>query len=302
MRLIERFNRFRFDRAVKALASTPPLLRGNEPFTVLSMVQHRDVFPYLLALKSFARYSHPERVVLVADPSLMEDDRRILRQHVPGIVIREVTDFRRPEIPVGGCWERLCAISEYVADSYVIQLDSDTVTTQPVPEVVSGIREQVSFILGTDEGEVFVSCSKAADFARQMIEKFKYDHVQLLAEAQLDRIGLDDVRQYVRGCAGFSGFAPGSFDTARMVAISRRMTELLGERWTAWGTEQFTSNLIVSNTAGARVLPHPKYCMPDVRTHETAFLHFIGYQRYVSSFYAQLAGRIARELSASSAA
>lgn len=297
MKLREYFNKKRFEYAVSAIERTQPVKTGKESFTVLSMVQHRDLMAYLLALKSFVRYSSPERIVLIADPTLTGGDREQLLKHVPDIEIREVADFRHPDLPVGGCWERLCAISRYVADSYVVQLDADTVTIQDVPEVLSAIRDRASFILGTDEGEYFVTCEEAAEFATQKIQKYKYDHVQLLAESMLDRISLDNITQYVRGCAGFSGFSPGSFDTARMVAISRRMCELLGTRWSAWGTEQFTSNLIVSNTSYARVLPHPKYCMPDVRNRETAFLHFIGYQRYVSGLYAQMASQVARDLS-----
>lgn len=265
------------------------------------MVQHRDLMAYLLALKSFVRYASPERIVLVADPTLTESDRGQLVKHVPGIEIREVAEFRHPDLPVGGCWERLCAISKYVADGYVIQLDADTVTIRDIPEVLSAIRDQVPFILGTDEGEYFVTCAAAAEYATQQIEKYNYDHVQILAESLLGHVSLGNVTKYVRGCAGFSGFSPGCFDTAQMVTISKRMSELLGARWSAWGTEQFTSNLIVSNTPGARVLPHPKYCMPDVRNRETAFLHFIGYQRYVTGLYAKMAVQVVQDLSSAPA-
>ena len=66
-----------------------------------------------------------------------------------------------------------------------------------------------------------------------------------------------------------------------------------------WGTEQFSSNLLVASSPGARVLPHPRYCAAHRRTGDTAFLHFIGYVRHASGLYAQLAGEIAAELSAS---
>lgn len=297
MKLIEKLNRFRFDRAVKAIEKTPALKSiTGEPFTVLSMVQHRDVLAYLLALKSLGRFLMPDKVVLVADPTLNARDREVLRRHVPGIIIREVTEFRRPNIPVGGCWERLCAISEYVADAYVVQLDADTVTIQDIPEVASAIRNRASFILGTEDDQDFVSCGVAAEWAKWAMAELGFDHVQVLAEAALDRLELDGVARYVRGCAGFSGFAPGSFDTARVANISQRMGGLLGDSWSAWGTEQFTSNLIVSNTPNSRVLPHPKYCMPTVRKDETAFLHFIGYERYLTGLYARLAGDIAHDL------
>lgn len=297
MKLVEKFNQFRFDRAVKAIVRTPALKLGaGEPFTVLSMVHHRDVFPYLLALKSLVRFLRPERVILVADPTINEEDRAILREQVPMIIIRDASEFRHPGLPTYSSWRRLCAISEYVADGYVVQLDADTVTTRPVPEVASAIRNRTSFILGTEDDQDFLSCSVAAEWARWAIVKHGYDRVQALAEAVLDQLDLPGTVRYVRGCAGFSGFAPGSFDLARMLEISQRMGALLGEAWSRWGTEQFTTNLIISNTPHARVLPHPKYCMPTVRNHDTAFIHFIGYERYLSGLYGELATDIAKEL------
>ena len=126
------------------------------------------------------------------------------------------------------------------------------------------------------------------------------DHVQGLAESCLDRFDLDGRWRYVRGCAGFTGFARGSIDVARVAEVSDGMRALLGERWSAWGTEQFSSNLLVASSPGGRVLPHPRYCAPHRRTGDTAFLHFIGYARHASGLYTQLAGGIAAELKGSS--
>lgn len=293
MKLIEKLNQFRFNRAVKAIDKTPPLrLTDGHSLTVLSMVQHRDVLRYLLALKSLARFLMPDKVVLVADPTLNARDREILQRHVPGIFIRDASEFHRPNLPVGGTWERLCAISEYVADAYVVQLDADTVTLEAVSDVVSAIQAKESFVLGTNDNQDFSSCQAAAQWARQQVT----EHVQNRAEVVLDQLDITGVTRYVRGCSGFSGFAQCSFDTPRLEQISRRMSALLGQVWSEWGTEQFTSNLIVANSPRARVLPHPKYCMPSVRRDDTVFIHFIGYERYLSGLYAKLAGEIASSL------
>ena len=294
MKITERLHRAQFNWAVGAVRNTPPLKPGQNDFIALSMVQHRDVLSYLLALKSFARFLPPARVVLVADPTLDENDRSTLRQHVPHIEIREAAEFQRAGIPKGGCWERLNAISEYAKDAYVIQLDADTVALRDMPEVRQAIQQRVSFTLGTEDVQPIISCAEAAEWAKPRLDG--QDHTQLIAESNLDRFDPDGKFRYARGCAGFAGFAPGSISPALVEQISGRMSELVGPQWAAWGTEQFTSNLIVCSTPGARLLPHPTYCHPGRKTVSTVFLHFIGFVRFANSLYSTTARQVSKDL------
>lgn len=291
---IEFLNRKFFEHNVQSILDTPPLQLGGLPFTALSMVQHRDVLPYLLALKTFAQYSMPNRVIVIADPSLTDSDKALLSQHVPGIIFRDAFEFRHPHLPIGGCWERLAAIASYVSSSYMVQLDADTVTTNPIPEVVEAITSGSAFILGTEDNQHFITCHEASTWSKSHFDNL--ENTQVAAEASLDLLSIDEIKYYVRGCAGFSGFSLGSFNVESLVAISQRMSALLGQKWSAWGTEQFTSNLIVSNTPNAVILPHPKYCMPSRLQPHTSFLHFIGFQRYTSTLYARTAKDCARTL------
>ena len=294
MKITERLHRAQFNWAVGAVRNTPPLKPGQNDFIALSMVQHRDVLSYLLALKSFARFLAPARVVLVADPTLDDADRSTLRQHVPHIEIREAAEFQRAGIPKGGCWERLNAISEYAKDAYVIQLDADTVALRDMPEVRQAIQQRVSFTLGTEDVQPIISCAEAAEWAKPRLDG--QDHTQLIAESNLDRFDPDGKFRYARGCAGFAGFAPGSISPALVEQISGRMSELVGPQWAAWGTEQFTSNLIVCSTPGARLLPHPTYCHPGRKTVSTVFLHFIGFVRFANSLYSTTARQVSKDL------
>lgn len=293
-------NKFNFRLAVRGIARTKPLQPVGRNFLVLSMVQHRDVLPYLLAIKSFCRYLQPARVVVVADPTLTVSDRALMAQHILTIEFREQAEFRRPGIPQGGCWERLCAVAEYVRDSYVIQLDSDTVAIAPMQEVAKAVEDQVAFTLGTENDQNVQTSKEISDIARGRFSSQDQDHVhvQLLAESRLDTIDGAENYHYIRGSAGFAGYPRGSFDFATMAHFSERMARVMPDRWHEWGTEQFTSNVIVASTPAARILPHPKYCGPHRRVAESAFFHFIGYVRYASPLYAQLARKIAAELRA----
>lgn len=277
-------NRRNFNRELQGILDTKPVHLGKVQLTLLSMVHHRDVESYLLAIKAFCRFIQPHRIVMVADPSITVADRTKIASHVLGIEFVRAEDYREPEMPQGGCWERLIAISEYVQDDYVIQLDADTVALADMDEVREAISESCSFVLATEDGQDFVSCVEAAQWAKPRAESS--EHVQILAEANLDRLPRAASARYVRGCAGFSGFAPGSFSRAQLRQFSQEMGVALGEKWSAWGTEQFSSNYMVSNSTKARVLPHPKYCHPGRERPETVFLHFIGYVRFNSGRYA----------------
>ena len=48
-------------------------------------------------------------------------------------------------------WERLYAISGFVRETYVVQLDADTVTVQPIPEIVEGVRNGKLAAVAWDE-------------------------------------------------------------------------------------------------------------------------------------------------------
>lgn len=281
------FNQRRFNRELRNLEKTLPITLGKDPFTVLSMVHHRDVKPYLLALKSFCRFFSPQRIIVVADPSITDADRAEISRHVYGIEFVRAEDYRIPGMPQGGCWERLIAISEFVQDDYVVQLDADTVALAEMPEVRQAIERGNSFVLATEDGQDFVTSEDAATWAKLRCSSGQ--HVQIFAEANLDRLPDYGANRYVRGCAGFSGFAAGSFSRERLKAFSDTMAQALGNQWSAWGTEQFTSNFMVSNSPSATVLPHPKYCHPGREKAGTVFLHFIGYVRFTTGRYARAA-------------
>lgn len=289
-------NRFYFNLAVRTIKKTASVRLNASGPTILSMVQHRDVLPYLLAIKSVARYLKAARIVVVADPTLNSADRELLAAHARGIEFREQAEFHFPDVPKGGCWERLCAIAEYVRDSYVIQLDADTVAVKRLQEVTQAISDQVAFTLRTEDDQQVQSCQEVAAWAKERLGIT--NHVQVVAESRLDSIEGADEYRYIRGCAGFAGYPQGSFNLQDIQEFSGRMAKVMPERWHEWGTEQFTSNVLVASMPGFRALPHPKYCAPHRRNSDTAFFHFIGYVRYATPLYAQLARKVAGEIGA----
>jgi len=292
-RLLHAKNRLLFERNVKAIRRTPPALTSGGEVTVLSMVQHRDVDAYLLAIKSFLQYVEAGRVVLVADPTLTQQDRKMIQAHVAGIVFREAIDARRPGVPQGGCWERLMTIADEVGRAYVVQLDADTVTVGSIDEVRSSIASGRAFLLPGEGGVQIVDRDTAAKLAQDALGRS--NHIQVLAESKLEALAGASWR-YARACAGFSGYPQASFNHGTVLTVCESMEREVGSRWHEWGSEQFTSNLIAASQPNAIVLPHPKYCNADAATPETAFLHFIGYARFTSGRYAQAAASVITSL------
>jgi hypothetical protein len=284
--------RLQYKNAAKQVLATEALPQGDLPFVVLSMVHQRDVHSYLVAIKSFACFLNPKRIVVVCDPSIEPADRAVLRQQVPHIELRDAHEFTHPDIPRGGTWERLFAIASMVADDYVVQLDADTLTIRPIPEVWEAIQSGTSFVLGEQPETPLRLLPAVREYALPWIGPGA--HVQAIAEVEMANVGLPATAGYIRGCSGFTGF-PRSADMREiMLDYSRRMQGKLGADWKRWGTEQVTSNYIASNMPGAHALPYPKYGTPDHATAETAFFHFIGSLRFANSQYEKASLRAIR--------
>ena len=290
----ERMNRWLFQRTVKGMLDTPPVARGNQTFAALSMVHQRDVLPYLLAIKTFASYARPERIILVADPSLDANDQALLSRHVPGIEIVKAESFRRPALPVGGTWERLSAISVLFAETSIVQLDADTVTFDKPTEVMDAAVAGRSFVIRSEAGVEIVPLDAAAAEGKRLLASS--NHVQVAAEARMTELQDLTRYRYVRGCSGFTGVGRGALSPQLLDMVSHQMRGIHGARWDEWGTEQVTSNLLAASAPRAFLLPHPRYCNADSLAPSTVVSHYIGYARYTSRDYENRAARAQRLL------
>ena len=291
---------FKGNKALSALIfnkiykTQPAESLAAEDFAVLSMVQHKDIAMYLLAAKSFLRYCSASKVIVVADKSLTGSDKDLLKRHIPQLSIVEAGDFCSSKTPKGGCWERLYAISTFVKESYVIQLDADTLTLGVPEEISSAVRQNQGFLIGTKDDQEFSPSVEYAQKAKAALNGDD-DHIQTIAESFIDQFPKANGR-YAKGSAAFSGFPKGSFSREDLETLSSFMYEAIGNKWENWGSEQFASNYIVSNFEGSTVLPHPKYCAVHRRNADTIFVHFPGYVRYKDGVYLKYGAKVINEL------
>ena len=221
--------------------------------------------------------------MLLDDGTLTAEDKAVLAQHCdnPEIVVK--TDVETSPCPRDNCWERLLSILDRRSDHFVIQLDSDTVTTGPVPEIAAAIDSNRSFTLAGGLDEAQHGYQSAAEISRIFHENGPTtDHVQAHAEAAMKTLPDADNRRYIRGCAGFAGFARSDDGRATVSRFSQEMDERLGQTWRQWGSEQVASNWVVANDPDPVQLPYDRYInhwdepMPE----SPAFVHYIGTYRY----------------------
>ena len=116
-----------FDFNCRSLLDTPPIHASDPSLTLVSMVCHGEVLMYLLAAKSFCRQlGRTPQVVILNDGSLTNPDHANIRAHLPEARIVHISEVAPANTPKGSCWERLLLISDLVKDTFVLQLDSDT--------------------------------------------------------------------------------------------------------------------------------------------------------------------------------
>jgi hypothetical protein len=293
------FHEPRYIRALPGILKTPVVPKGNMPFILVSMVQTRDVLSYLVAVKSFTRYANPRRIVIVCDPTITLEDRAVFSSHIPHVELRDAAEFTHENIPRGGTWERLYAISKYCQQEYVVQLDADTITMLPPTEVINAIMNNAGFVMSGEPSAVLMSLEET----EKNIESWGLpgpglEHIQVSVERSMANNKLPARARYVRGCSGFTGFPRSDSMTLELLAFSKTMHARHGMRWAEWGTEQITSNYLVANAEATTVLPFLLYGTPDVFHSDSVLIHFIGSLRFTSNKYCATTLETIRELTA----
>ncbi|WOE76564.1 glycosyltransferase family A protein [Alterisphingorhabdus coralli] len=284
----------KLNAAAKGILQTPPIPVTNDPLIFLSQLCHRDVLAYLVALKSIHRAFKQGRVIIMDDGSLTDEDKAILAEHIPEVVIRPIAEVDTHGCPRGGTWERLWAIMEMSRIAYVIQVDADLIGLGPMPETVAAYQSDRCFTLGSRMGqsiETFTTTSKHASVLNSK-------HVQTLSERIFKELPHADQRYYVRGCSGFAGFAQNSIKPETLITFSEQVETKIGSVWHEWGSEQISSNMLIANTTDPLILPHPAYANydPDINPANAQLLHFVGTHRFYRGIYAQTARKVIKDL------
>ncbi|NJN84345.1 MAG: hypothetical protein HC802_20080 [Caldilineaceae bacterium] len=281
-RLRRALNSWQFNRIIRDIHKTPPLRIVDSDLRILSMVAvTRDIPMYLMAAKLLYRRIGHGRFVVIPDRPLPEIWKDRLLHHLGG----GVTFIDIASIPVGrcqhgGCWERLLACLDLSASHYVIQMDSDTLAFGPLPEVVGAVAANRSFTLAN--GIPLQTVAEAVAWIEA--NRLGGEHINDAAQRALAQLGEAATQKYIRGSAGFTGFAKGAVSRQQAEAFHAEMESILGAaRWREWGSEQIASNFLIANAPDPLVLPHPDYSTvpPGAEMAPVRFGHFIASSRYI---------------------
>lgn len=279
-----RWKQARHLRLARAVLDTPPLIPRDDGVVLFSMIGTRVLLPYLVAVKSLHRRLGRGRVVVMDDGTLTNPDRATLDRHCGGPEVLRLDQVDTGSAPRGGTWERLLTILDARADDYVIQLDSDTVTCGPVPEVLAAIDAGRSFSL---RGEAGAELMPVDAFVATLPPLPPPLHIQKATERLLRELQLPGLR-YFRGCSGFAGFAPSTAGRTLAYAFSQAVEARLGAtRWREWGTEQVTSNVVVANEPDPLLLPYARYLnyWGERVPAGAGLVHFLGTCRFDGAAY-----------------
>lgn len=294
-RLTTKLSVWRFNRMCRHVVETPPLLTNQAPLLFVSMVCHKDLHGYLLAIKSIYRYVEEGRILIINDGSLTDSDISLLRVHADDPTIIHIDTIDTDSCPKGGAWERLMLIAELAAHNYIIQVDSDLLAISSIPEVIDAYRRNSAFTQSGSLDSALVSLEQAASYAETQAGQ----HLQTLSERALRAIKPPFGQRYTRGSAGFAGFPCGADLRPLVQAFSAEMVKLLGlEKWSKWGSEQVASNYIIANCSETMLLDARRYSMHwEGRTNDPASLiHFVGMFRHRFGTYLRHGNQVIAEL------
>lgn len=296
----EKINKVQFNRVANTVFDTNPIIADANPeIIIVSQIYSSAVHMTLVAIKSFLRFFGSASVELIDDGSLTKEDIHKIETHLIGVKIIHINDINIGSCPNGGTWERLCYIIERSKSAYVIQVDTDTLTTGPIAEIYNLVQSNTSFAVGAPMWPDKIPLNYLKTFTTAL----KNDHVQVQGEGLLDSIESLKLDGYLRTCSAFTGFAKGKFTLGDLERFSSEMQNKLGaEKWNEWGSEQFSSNVMISTLDDSTVLPWPKYQNYKFPSYSgeyqgiVSFIHFIGSCRFLDRKYEKMTKEIISNL------
>lgn len=268
----------------------------DAPWSIVTLIvaPKPQLLMYILSMKSFYPKLGRGKIVVITDQKTLPRIQTVLNGHFPGIEFSLLEEIEPGTCQRGGCWERLIYLVRRSEREYVIQMDADTLCVgNDVNEVIECISRNVSFTYA-DNHWCIKSLAAICDEAKSDPSNYIGD----VLERKFNEWPDNHVLKYVRGSAGFAGFAKGKFLLCQLEMFHALMKNSLGARWREWGTEQSGSNYMIANSAGAITLPFPEYAtfqLPD-QFERTKFFHFIGSERFRYNYFATQGRRVIKEL------
>ncbi len=314
-------NRYGDQLLFGSVTNTAPIACNPEADAGLhTAVPHRYVNAYLLAIKSLLRWHADVAVIAHDDGTLRDEDRALIRHHVPGARIvdrgwadrefatRAGSDFLSH---VRGSYTSYLKLFDpgWVGEHRrIVVVDTDVLFLRPPLAVIEWLREgrppwyhrHGAWYRAAVSGGA--SGAPAAGLAQADAGAGGVTHIQQLVEDAVDEISqrLQRPLQFVHGFnSGLIGYERGTLPVQEIGALLEVLHAMFGDRIFRWGSEQTVHGLLLCSR-GAAALPIADYTVhTEANSDEVesaAFVHFIGEFRYHGLVYPRLARAVLRDL------
>jgi len=293
-----------FQYRSRALASPPLACAPDAQCQIHTVLTHRDIPMYLVALKSLLRYHAHVAVVVHSDGTLTAADRSLLQRHLPGIsvIMADEADNRARQVlgtdsylwrwrAIDCSWRRLVDTELWSTGARRLIMDADVLVVRRPDEVIEWMeRGTRPLLLGQPPRPS--RGPGAPDGGPQ--------HIQTIFTSRLDEIG----SLMGRSSAFLDGTTGGFYGCASELSLPHiekllRVSTGLGIPMEQWGGEQCTVIYLLS-TSGAFRLP-PDRCFNYSPASESSLgdaqvVHFYGTHRFHKGHYPSLAAQIVSTL------
>lgn len=296
-------DKFLFGKITKTL----PIETNPESRTEIhSAVPHRYLFAYLFAIKSLLHYYSDLSIVIHDDGSLKENDKQLLKSHLPDcrIIDRAFADseFEKQKNPFLSkvrssytSYLKLFDTTLFSRSEQIIILDTDTLFLKEPKTVIDWIKNGGKpWYHMAPQGKMKVE--KELQIANY--SKLQKVHIQTLIMDNLDEINATLKKNYSlqQGfCSGFIGYDSTTINLEELEQLFKLLYEKFGDKIFRWGAEQTTHGLILCSK-GATSLPIDDYFVfTQANAHlanNATFVHFVGENRFHKLIYPKLANTL----------
>lgn len=294
------------------LATRPIETDPSSSVGVHSAVPHRYILAYLTAIKSFLRFEAGVAVYVHDDGSLTEDDKSLVRVHVPGatIVERAAADARfEREIGDAFLSQVRRSYTSYlklfdptlISDKKkIIIVDTDVLFLHRPAEVIDWIESGKGAWF--HQARSWRGAKKASTKPPDAAQGGGGGHIQRLVTERIDEINaaLGTEFAFMAGFnSGFVGYENGTVDFAKLKKLLGYLHGRLGDKIFKWGAEQTMHGLTLCGAGAVALSPDDYLVFSSLNAGQAdaaRFVHFIGEFRYHRFIYPRLAWRTNRQL------
>ncbi len=294
----------------RSIQNTPAItVNPNASTSIHTIVPHRYLNAFLLAIKSFLRFYSDVAVYVHDDGSLTPKDIEIIEQHIDQVVIlkRDKADAYFDEkmndpflSKVRNSYTSYLKLFDPAFRSKsdrIILLDTDTLFLKRPDFIIDWAK---------NGGKPWYHLAPKGNMrAVKNINKTQAtgsEHIQTLIIQQLDNINHELSKNYrIRQgfCAGFIGYNSTDINFEELKKLLENLHRKFSDKIYKWGSEQTIHGLILCGNDAEPLAIDNYFVFTQNNAHlaeQATFLHFVGENRFHKLIYPNLARKVINSL------